>query len=344
VIFMTWNLGHRSRVDRLAFTLALVLAIVIAAGCEREPFPQATLGEYLYFDAAHMLEDPHTRLDATGIPEQYYAHLGWQRNPVIVTQWGLTEFSRYVRERRRGQRDAFITASDWLVETQRDDGGWPYEYPWFNGAAHMEPPWLSGIQQGNAISLLARAYESTGEAKYLDAARAAVAPFTLHVRDGGLRDEFDGIGPTLEEYPAPDGSTAVLNGWVFALIGLHELHALTGDELAHAIFGESEAALREMLPLYEIDVDGLHWSTYDLRHLMGGDLRLVDGFYMRIHAYLLEYLYAATGYEPYRNLWLAWEASARQQGVEDLPTDRHSPARPPHRPPGSVTRRGGPVH
>jgi len=216
-----------------------------------------------------------------------------------------------------------MIASDWLLDTQRGDGAWEYTFPWFNGVTDLPVPWISSIQQGQAISLLARVYEHTNNPKYLDAARLAMRPFLKHVDYEGLVDAYQGIGPTYEEYPAPGGSTMVLNGWMFALIALHELHVLTDDELARHLFEESEAALRILLHLYEDEMDGLAWSTYDLRHLLGGTKYLVPGSYMRLQAYELEYLYKATGHQPYRELWSAWEASAKEKGVRDLPGDRN---------------------
>jgi heparosan-N-sulfate-glucuronate 5-epimerase len=300
-----------------------LIALLLLMGCANPAATHRQLGDYLYFNTEDVFSDPYIRLDPDGVPERYYPGLGWQRNPLTVAQWGLTEFARYVTEDQPGQREAFLTASDWLVSNQRPDGTWTYDFEWFSGIVMLQPGWISGITQGSAISLLARAHQFSGERRYLDAAVLAMQPFTRHVDDGGLLDQHQGLGPTLEEYPSPGASTSVLNGWVFALVGLHELHAVTGNEFAGDLFRRSERALRRMLHLYEVDLDGVHWGVYDLRHLrIGGQPAPASDFYMRVHAYLLEFLYAATGHEPYRELWSSWEASLRSRAVEDLPTDR----------------------
>jgi heparosan-N-sulfate-glucuronate 5-epimerase len=303
----------------------VTIALLPVLGACAEHTDRGTLGPYLYFETNYVVEHPSVRFDEDGIPEQYYEHLGWQRNPLTVSRWGLAEYSRYLTDAQPEQRAAFLTAADWLAATQRSDGAWEYTFPWSNGLAALEVPWISSIQQGMAISLLARAFGYTGDSSYLDAAVAAMGPFLESVEDGGLVDAVHGVGPTLEEYPAPGASSHVLNGWAFALVGLHELHAVTGNPLAREIFRASEQALRELLPLYVIELHGLAWSTYDLKHEVGGVRHDASGGYMRIHVYQLSYLAAATGHEPYRSLADAWEASARERGVVDLPGDRLAP-------------------
>ncbi len=49
----------------------------------------------------------------------------------------------------------------------------------------------------------------------------------------------------LEEYPAAQ-PVAVLNGWIFALFGVHELAVVGGDERARDLFDESFAGLQSL--------------------------------------------------------------------------------------------------
>ena len=51
--------------------------------------------------------------------------------------------------------------------------------------------WYGAMCQGQAMSVLCRAYHATGEAKYLAAAEAALGPFTRDSRtEGGVRARF----------------------------------------------------------------------------------------------------------------------------------------------------------
>lgn len=79
--------------------------------------------------------------------------------------------------------------------------------------------------QGQAISLLSRAfYHSGGNELYLNAAGAALKPFKVFSKNGGVLSEFMNI-PWYEEYPTIP-SIFILNGFMYSLIGLYDLFSV----------------------------------------------------------------------------------------------------------------------
>jgi len=176
----------------------------------------------------------------------------------------------------------FLFLADWLLEhsTREPDGVvWRIDVP--VPKYGKQPGWISAMGQGQAISVLLRAHALTGKQRYLEAARGAFPVLCRPVAAGGTQSEIDGR-PVLEEYPVEGRSCAVLNGWIFALFGVHELAASTGDPQARDLFERSAAGLVELLPRY----DAGWWSLYSLYD--HGRPDLAKPFYQRLHPELLE--------------------------------------------------------
>lgn len=118
--------------------------------------------------------------------------------------------------------------------------------------------------QGHAISVLARAYHHSGEAKYLQAAVRGLRPFRLSSAKGGVAALFLGKYIWYEEYPTTP-SSFILNGFIYSLIGLYDLKMIAtakDTEEASKLFNQGMTSLKNMLTLYDTGSG----TTYDLRH------------------------------------------------------------------------------
>jgi hypothetical protein len=146
----------------------------------------------------------------------------------------------------------------------------------------LAPGWSSAMGQGEGISVLLRAHALTDDEGYLSMAIAAVEAMSVDVARGGVMRKLDGH-TVLEEYPA-ERPAAVLNGWIFALLGVHELANVTGDPVVRRLFEQSAAGLISLLPRYDVG----WWSRYSLYD--HGRPDLAKPFYQRLHAVLLDAL------------------------------------------------------
>lgn len=229
-------------------------------------------------------------LDRQGVPKRFYNRLGTSYyNPVFVSFYGLAYYQRWSGSQEyeyflqpyqryaglsipsfkdRGEyRRAFLHVADWLVAnlTIRRAGGirfgvWEYHFPW--SIYKLKPPWVSGMAQGCGLQVLAKAYEATGDKKYLEAAALARNAFLVEVRDGGVTYKDRDDEWWYEEYAAPEAlPSRVLNGMEHALIGLDEYSRITGDSQAQALFEKGVAALLREIKRY----DAGWWSYYDQR-------------------------------------------------------------------------------
>ena len=180
--------------------------------------------------------------------------------PMAIGQYALAIFHTWLRSAREDDQRRFLRLADWFVEHQAQDGCWyaQTEVPLYR----LPAPWPSAMVQGRGMSVLARAWQCTSDERYIDAAKRALAAFSVPVAQGGVMDTCNGW-ITYEEYPAQP-APHVLNGMILALFGLWDLaRALPGDGRAAEIFERGVATVEALLPLYDTG----WWSLYDLYHL-----------------------------------------------------------------------------
>lgn len=199
--------------------------------------------------------------------------------PVSMLQLGLGAWQRGIDQDdsdRGGWMAIAQRIADWAAVDMDGHGRFAHRQP-MPHTYRIDAPWYSAMAQGLGISLLARA----GEAD--DAARAARS--LLDRTFGLVTDTSD--GPILEEYPA-DPRPHVLNGWMWALLGLYDLaycDGLDDDDLRAAAADSWDSGVSSLvahLPRYET---GRGWSTYDLYpHPIAN---VASPFYHRLHVSML---------------------------------------------------------
>jgi heparosan-N-sulfate-glucuronate 5-epimerase len=234
--------------------------------------------------------------DADGIPLlDYRGDIGRQYNPIAVAQYGLARFNAWTASADRPDRDAWIAASNWLARTMRPnrhgvqvwmhDFDWPYRQ-W------LEAPWYSGLAQGSGLSLLVRAARTTGEARYAVAAHLAFEPLRRDVGDGGVlvTDPLEDVW--IEEYLVQP-PTHVLNGFIWALWGVHDYARWSGRAEAFEVWESCTATLQKRLP----DFDTGWWSLYEARDR--GREMLASRYYHTLHITQLRVMYRLTGIDAF---------------------------------------------
>ena len=159
------------------------------------------------------------------------------------------------------------------------------------------------MAQGEALSVLVRAaMVAKAPSKYEDAARLAAQPFFHGLEDGGVVSRDQGGRAYLEEYPSTPPSR-VLNGWMFAHVGLREYADASGDTGASLLANESLESLVKALP----DYDTGYWSRYDL--FPGFPMKfLASRFYHRLHIAQLRALAAMTGERAFDSRADQWDS------------------------------------
>ena len=162
----------------------------------------------------------------------------------------------------------------------------------------VRPPWFSAMAQGQAASVLVRAFAATGDDSYGDAALAATRPLVRPDAALGLVSAT-AEGPVLEEYPSARPSR-VLNGWIYALWGLREAAATLGAAGEERLFEASSGALATRIGRYDTG----WWTLYS--EYPGATPDLAKPFYHRLHIVQAEAMHRLTGEPAFASAARAW--------------------------------------
>jgi heparosan-N-sulfate-glucuronate 5-epimerase len=218
-----------------------------------------------------------TRWRPDGPPRGYYIDFrfkalspewppGWlrplrKRLHIAPIQWAIGAHERFLAGEADEWLAGAIAAGEQLLGDQHQggpqDGGWR-QFSAMRHTFRIDPPWLSAIAQGEAASLFVRLHLQTGNERFAQAARRALAPMSVPVAEGGVLAEIEGA-PFVEEYPTTPPSL-VLNGAIFALWGFRDVGVGLGDGDALERFESLTSALAKNLHRWDTG----RWSRYDL--------------------------------------------------------------------------------
>lgn len=191
--------------------------------------------------------------------------------PVAIFQYGLGAYDLFLQTKQEIYLRQFYRCVEWACLNQLETGAWDnfsFIYP--------DNP-FGAMCQGEAASLLIRAYKHSGNQEYLDAAKNAIDFMLCPVEKGGTTQYLNNDVIFLEyTHLAP-----VLNGWVFALFGLYDLNIVLPRESDEEIISQAVNSLIHYLPKF----DNGFWSRYDL------DNRIASPFYHKLHIAQLEALF-----------------------------------------------------
>ncbi|MEI4197522.1 D-glucuronyl C5-epimerase family protein [Roseovarius sp. E0-M6] len=245
-------------------------------------------GDWPYpLNCLFMLDDPTAYFeprDGDGVPMKNFANsIGVHYLPSRVAAYGFACWQAW-KAGDTTRKDDFFKAADWFVA--HEDGLFLHHFSLTS--VGLEAPWLSCIAQGEGISVLARAYVETGAEHYRDVAVAALAPLTRPVADGGVFSKLPNGAYFLEEYP---GTTHrhVLNGCLYAMVGLHDLDRIAPESGAGAL-------LQELLKTVALNADAWErggWSLYQYAPRGSGlAMNYNTPGYQNVHIALLSFLAA----------------------------------------------------
>jgi len=243
---------------------------------------------------------PLIGMNEFGIPEvTYNAVLRGESNPVTVTHFALDSYSNYLISGNETLKQIFLNAANWLVNTAVSHGNYSilaYHFPW--APYNLKPPWQSAMAQGRALQVLIRAHHITGDEKYLDTAKKLLNAFFVEVKDGGVTYKSPNDGWWYELFAGKGGKEPrVLNGMMYALLGIYDYFKYTNDSKARFLFDKGISALKENLSRYEYKGN---YSNYDI---LGTTNPLG---YHKLHIKLLGLLYDSTKdgtFESYYDMW-----------------------------------------
>ena len=139
------------------------------------------------------------------------------------------------------------------LATKRAGGiAWEYLFQFDGG----KPPWTSGLSQGTALQVFARAWSRFKEPVLLTAAQQAVGIFQT-APPAGVQVKTPAGSEYAEYTYAP--SDRILNGFIQAVVGIYDYTQITKDPLGLKLFEAGDAEARAETPHYDTGA----WSMYD---------------------------------------------------------------------------------
>ncbi|AVP66161.1 hypothetical protein C3B64_18705 [Clostridium botulinum] len=253
------------------------------------------------------------KFDNEGMPKVKYGE-GYYYNPVTLAQYSLSVYGEYLKG--ENTKENFLKIADKLLTLQDSRGGFLYNFQWryYLNNYDYKPGWVSAMAQGQALSVLARAYEITGNKKYLEAGNKALNFLITPISKGGVMANLGSLSSSLknniifEEYIS-HVPTYTLNGFMFSLLGLYDWANVDDSNkknTAEKYFNEGIKSLTQILKYY--DIGG--FTCYDLGYITKNrEKPHIAVNYHGVHIYLLNALYSITNdrilYDYYK-LWKAY--------------------------------------
>lgn len=286
--------GNKPNPDSVEFIPSKIvdrnLVGTIKAGYLESPEIYNPLGQFLYF--AHIpinAKSMGARYDSNGIPlvkiNNKYVY-----DPVSIAQYGLQYYSYYIKDGNKDNIKYVTAVANWLVSSQdKRTGKWLYNFPFDVGGMNvrLNSGWACAMGQGQAISLLVRAYNLTKNERYIQTAELGLKPLKVNVINGGLTRYFNGH-PFYEEYPTNPPSYA-LNGFMFTLLGLYDLSYIRPGSEATKLYNDGMNTLKYMLPYYDSSKNKI--SIYHLGYITKPPRSIhTSSFYHLVHIIQLKSL------------------------------------------------------
>jgi len=250
------------------------------------------LGNYIEDYTQTKIPSPYGPLDENGIPlfALKFVRSKLTRSngdliyhPIVIIQYGLAHHTLW-QSGDPSAEETFFACAQWL-ETNAD---WEpqgrfvaWYYPYSVTLPKIDAPWISGMAQGQAISLLLRAYQYTDSTSTMRIVKQAAQSFLYEVCDGGILSSMASGYTFIEEYAARP-EIHVLNGCLFGLLGLFEYLKIFPDSQLQATMESCLLGIEEALPCYDLD----WWSLYSL----GLRWNIANFHYHHVHVFLLSYL------------------------------------------------------
>ena len=230
------------------------------------------------------LEDFAYPLDEQGVPRVNMGkRLGLRYNPITIAQYGLFNLQQFSAAQNQSCLQRAHACAGWLIDNFKEwrpgIGAWIYDYDLnFYGPA---APWISGMAQAQGISLLLRVHQLNATERVPEITHQAFQAFLRPTAEGGVVSHFSDGSLIFEEFPT-DPPSHVLNGHIFALLGIHDYAAYWQKEAALELFDVAVVGLERNLNLYDTGC----WNLYDLHP----SRRLASPMYVKVHIQLLRLL------------------------------------------------------
>jgi hypothetical protein len=208
-------------------------------------------------------------IDSLGIPYTYYPTQngitpGDQYNATIICNYALNYYDSLTQFKNAGLQSRFLHCVHWLqqnMERHQDYALFRFHWqqPWYDS---VKNPFTSGMTSGLAMQVFTKAHGIIKDSSLLRDASLLLRGFSVPVDSGGFTYK-EPTGWWYEELADVSQHTPrILDGHLFALLGLYDYFQITGDPLALQYFKQGAAALNHALPVYDAGNGAICYDQY----------------------------------------------------------------------------------
>lgn len=250
-------------------------------------------------------------LDLQGIPVFAYKD-NKHYHPVYILQFLLGLYGKLTTSKNYFMK--FQTVGTYFAKMQDELGAfrYPFEYDYY--LKKLNSGWVSGMAQGQALSVFARAFHLTKHQNFLEVGNKAFGFLITPVAEGGVMNTLEDLNSNLKDYIIFEEyvikpASYTLNGFMFTLLGIYDWWQVNPDkniaEKAKYFFLEGIKTLKKILPLY--DIGG--FTAYDLSYITHKRQPHIGISYHAVHIYLLHALHSITQddeLKKFEQLWASY--------------------------------------
>jgi hypothetical protein len=248
----------------------------------------------------HLEDGVFGSIDENGIP--YLIH-GEQKSyaPITIIQYALANYDLFVKGNRSLKyKERIVNCVNWLVAKSEEFKDAIVIRLKPDSQYNLPNGWISGMVQGQFLSLLLRAFQLLEDRKYLLLAEKVYNSFKYSYDQGGFR-KIDQHGYIwFEEYNTKEPSL-VLNGFIYTMFGILDYYRVTNEIIAKELWDDCVSTTENNLYKYHT----WYWSRYDQNKK-----QLVSYYYQKnVHVPLMEIMYLLTKKEIFNTYAISWRKS-----------------------------------
>lgn len=186
-----------------------------------------------------------------------------------------------------------------------------WQQPWYDS---VKAPFTSGMTSGLALEVLLKAHQLLPDTALLHDAALLLNGFAIPIEAGGFTYQ-EPVGWWYEEIADTGFHTPrILDGHMFAMLGLHYYYRQTRNQQALQYFKEGERALKHYLPSFDGGNGEIRYDAYG---------KPADKKYKRIITGQLDQLFQLTADSVYLEYYRQWRAPMEKPYVFRALRDRN---------------------
>jgi heparosan-N-sulfate-glucuronate 5-epimerase len=262
----------------------------------------SSLGSY-YLDLSETLADysefRYGEFDDMGVPM-----VGWGTNAyyseVNIAQFAFIIHHLWMKDKSNAEYLTRLKNIFLWFETNKqvfhDAYVWPYNV--YCDKYDIPAGFISGMTTGEVLSFYLRMYEIEKDPSILESAKKIFKAYLIPFDQGGFR-RYDKEGNLwFEEFRSAKPSF-ILNGFIYAILGLFDLHKVTGDSQVKKELEDAMTTLKKNIHEYHT----WYWSLYDQLKK-----ELVMVYYQKnVHLPQMKLMYALSGEDIFDQYYKKWK-------------------------------------